>query len=60
MNWHLFETIDIVKYVGGDTLHLPVYPLVNLPVPLKGSEWYNGENLMWSNNQITRSGCSFS
>jgi hypothetical protein len=32
MNWHLFETIDIVKYTNGDTLHLPVYPLLNLPV----------------------------
>lgn len=59
MNWHLFETIDIVKYVGGDTLHLPVYPLANLPVPLKGSEWYNGENLMWSNNQIPVLGVPF-
>ena len=31
MNWHLFETIDIVKYASGDTLHLPVYPLKDLP-----------------------------
>jgi hypothetical protein len=23
MNWHLFDTIDIVKYSTGDTLHLP-------------------------------------
>jgi hypothetical protein len=23
MNWHLFDTIDIVKYATGDTLHLP-------------------------------------
>jgi hypothetical protein len=23
MNWHLFDTIDIVKYTIGDTLHLP-------------------------------------
>lgn len=23
MNWHLFDTIDIVKYKSGDTLHLP-------------------------------------
>jgi hypothetical protein len=30
-NWHLFETIDIVKHATGDTLHLPVTPLLNLP-----------------------------
>jgi hypothetical protein len=23
MNWHLFDTIDIVKYATGDTVHLP-------------------------------------
>ncbi len=31
MNWHLFETIDILKHSTGDTLHLSVYPLLNLP-----------------------------
>ena len=25
MNWHLFDTIDILKYSTGDTLHLDVY-----------------------------------
>ena len=27
MNWHLFDTIDIVKYTTGDTLHLSTSPL---------------------------------
>lgn len=30
-NWHLFDTIDIVKYSSGDTIHLPVEPLSELP-----------------------------
>ncbi len=27
MNWHLFDTIDIVKHATGDTVHLSVAPL---------------------------------
>lgn len=27
MNWHLFDTIDIVKYDTGDTIHLATEPL---------------------------------
>ena len=33
-NWHLFETIDILKYSTKDTLHLSVYPLMTLPSDL--------------------------
>ena len=33
MNWHLFDTIDIVKYSTGDTVHLSVNPMVNLNLP---------------------------
>jgi len=29
MNWHLFDTIDVIKYNTGDTLHLSTQPLVN-------------------------------
>ena len=43
MNWHLFETIDIVKYASGDTVHLPVYPLANLPVPPTEAEFWSKE-----------------
>jgi hypothetical protein len=28
-NWSMFETIDVVKYSTGDTLHLPTAPLLN-------------------------------
>ena len=33
MNWHLFDTMDILKYSTGDTVHLSVAPLVNLNLP---------------------------
>jgi hypothetical protein len=33
MNWHLFDTIDILKYSTGETLHLSVAPLLNLNIP---------------------------
>jgi hypothetical protein len=29
-NWHLFDTIDIVKYASGDTLHLPTSLLLGV------------------------------
>jgi hypothetical protein len=52
MNWHLFDTIDIVKYTSGDTVHLAVDPLLNLPVPT-GEVWISfGENMMWNNEQL--------
>jgi hypothetical protein len=56
MNWHLFETIDIVKYSRGDTVHLPVYPMVNLPVQSSGTPWYKG---MWNNEQLPVPGVPF-
>jgi hypothetical protein len=59
MNWHLFETIDIVKYESGDTVHLPVYPMINLPVPPKETEWYNGKGVMWYNEQLPVPGIPF-
>ena len=38
-NWHLFETIDILKYTTKATLHLSVYPLLTLPPdPIMGNE----------------------
>jgi len=41
LNWHLFNTIDIVKYSTGDTVHLSVLPLINLDIPLM----FNNEQL---------------
>ncbi len=31
MNWHLFDTLDVVKYASGDTLHLATSPLASQP-----------------------------
>ena len=59
MNWHLFDTIDIVKYTSGDTVHLSVSPLLDLPVPT-GAIWGKfGENLMWNNEQLPVQGVPF-
>lgn len=33
MNWHLFDTMDVLKYSTGDTVHLSVAPLATLNVP---------------------------
>jgi hypothetical protein len=60
MNWHMFETIDILQYSSGDTLHLPTVPLINLDVP----PMLNFEQLEipgipfpdWENNQIVSYG----
>jgi PKD repeat protein len=40
LNWHLFDTIDIVKYGTGDTLHLSTAPL----------QYQSGE--IWGNEQL--------
>jgi len=45
MNWHLFDTIDILKHSTGETLHLSVYPLLNLNTP----PMLNNEQLEISN-----------
>jgi hypothetical protein len=38
-NWHLFDTIDILKQSTHDTLHLSVLPLLGLPTdPMTGNE----------------------
>jgi hypothetical protein len=38
-NWHLFSTIDILKYSTKDTVHLSVQPLLGLPAdPMMGNE----------------------
>jgi len=38
-NWHLFQSIDILKHSTRDTLHLSVSPLLTLPSdPMMGNE----------------------
>jgi hypothetical protein len=48
MNWHLFDTIDILKFSTGDTLHLSVAPMINLP-----------DLYMLNNEQMAISGIPF-
>jgi hypothetical protein len=38
LNWHLFDTLDVVKYGTGDTLHLSVAPLIGQDMHLICSE----------------------
>jgi hypothetical protein len=38
MNWHLFDTIDIIKYSTGDTLHLATAPLAQQTGFIWGNE----------------------
>ena len=33
LNWHLFSTIDILKYSSGDTVHLSLEPMVGYQIP---------------------------
>ncbi len=33
MNWHLFDTIDVIRYHSGDLEHLPTAPLSSLDIP---------------------------
>jgi hypothetical protein len=37
-NWHLFDTIDIVKYATGDTVHLPTWWLEHQHMNLFGTD----------------------
>ncbi len=41
-NWHLFDTIDIVKYPAGDTVHLPVDTLASIRMI---DSMYNNESM---------------
>lgn len=38
MNWHLFDTLDVVKYTTGDTLHLPTALLAGQTADILGTE----------------------
>jgi len=38
LNWHLFDTIDIIKYSSGDTVHLPTLLLENQSGNIWGNE----------------------
>ena len=47
LNWHLFETIDVVKHTTNDTLHLSTAPLVQQ------------SGLIWGNEQLPVDGVPF-
>ncbi|UCE18665.1 MAG: hypothetical protein JSV84_17750, partial [Gemmatimonadota bacterium] len=58
LNWHLFDTIDIVKYDSGDTIHVPTALLLDqsgdiwgneqLPVPgVDFPDVYNSDFVSW-------------
>lgn len=58
LNWHLYDTIDIVKYSSGDTLHFPTSDMVmqtgniwgneQLDIPgVEQPDFYNGDFITW-------------
>jgi hypothetical protein len=49
LNWHLFDTIDIVKYDTGDTLHLPTSLLSNQSGTIWGNEQLDVPGVEWPN-----------
>ena len=49
LNWHLFDTIDIVKYSSGDTLHYSTNLLANENRIIWGSEQIDVPGVKWPN-----------
>ena len=49
LNWHLFDTIDIVKYSTGDTLHFSTNLLANENRIIWGSEQIDVPGVKWPN-----------
>lgn len=47
LNWHLFDTIDIVKYSTGDTLHFNTNLLANEDRIIWGSEQIDVPGVKW-------------
>jgi len=47
LNWHLFDTIDIVKFETGDTLHLPTSLLNNQSGTIWGNEQLDVPGVEW-------------
>jgi hypothetical protein len=58
MNWHLFDSLDVVKYTTGDTLKISVDPLIGQNMQLWCTEqieipgvpmpdWYTGERVTY-------------
>ena len=49
LNWHLFDTIDFVKYSSGDTLHLPTSLLLNQTGYIFANEQLEVPGVVWPN-----------
>jgi len=49
LNWHLFDTIDIVKHLTGDTIHLPTNLLENQSGTIWGNEQLDVPGVDWPN-----------
>jgi hypothetical protein len=47
MNWHLFDTIDILKYETGETINLPTSLMVGHNMELLGSEQMEIPGVPW-------------
>jgi len=47
LNWHLFDTIDIVKYSTGETQHFPTSMLAGQTQNLWGSEQLDVSGVTW-------------
>jgi hypothetical protein len=47
LNWHLFDTIDVVKYGTGDTLHFPTGRLAGQSRTIWGSEQIDVPGVTW-------------
>lgn len=47
LNWHLFDTIDILKYSTGDTLHFDTNLLAGQSVTLWGRETMDIPGVVW-------------
>jgi hypothetical protein len=71
LNWHLFDTIDIVKYATGDTVHLPTNLLAGQQMSLFATEqldvpgvpkpdYYDGHLVSWGIVEGTRIGYVYS
>jgi hypothetical protein len=49
MNWHLFDTLDVVKYNNGDTLHFSTASLAGQTGFIWGNEQLNIPGVPWPN-----------
>ncbi len=50
MNWHLFNTIDVLKYATGDTVHLSLQPMINFKIPpMVNNEQLKVDNIPFPN-----------